>query len=136
MQGLFEAVNCNTTAVDMLIKASKIKVMSALIPCEQRQAVLPDMESLEDVDKFRYIRSSSSQTSRAPRRSEAGFILPGQYFPAILPWASTRNVVTFKGQGLPGSGAFDSALRLRDVTSTSNQRKGTKKAKDVRATSG
>ncbi len=41
----------------MRINASKTKVMSALIPGEHRQAVLLDGESLEDVDKFKYLSS-------------------------------------------------------------------------------
>ncbi len=41
----------------MRINASKTKVMSALIPGEQRQAVLLDGEPLEDVDKFKYLGS-------------------------------------------------------------------------------
>ncbi len=40
-----------------MINASKTKVMSALIPGEQRQAVLLDREPLEDVDKFKYLGS-------------------------------------------------------------------------------
>ncbi len=35
----------------------KTKVMSALNPDEQRQAVLLDGEPLEDVDKFKYLGS-------------------------------------------------------------------------------
>ncbi len=42
MQGLLEAVNRHGAAVGMRINASKTKVMSALIPGEQRQAVLLD----------------------------------------------------------------------------------------------
>ncbi len=52
MQGLLEAVNRHAAAVGMRINASKTKVMSALIPSEQRQAVLLDDEHLEDVGKF------------------------------------------------------------------------------------
>ncbi len=44
MQGLLETVNHHTTAVGMRIYASKTKVMSALIPCDQRQAVLLEGE--------------------------------------------------------------------------------------------
>ncbi len=36
---------------------SKTKAMSALIPGEQHQTVLPDGEPLEDVDKFKYLGS-------------------------------------------------------------------------------
>ncbi len=62
MQGLLEAVNRHAFAVGMRINASKTKVMPALIPGEQRQAVLLDGEPLEGVDKLK------SQTARAPRR--------------------------------------------------------------------
>ncbi len=41
----------------MCINASKTKVMSALVPDEQRQAVLLDSEPLEDVEKFKYLGS-------------------------------------------------------------------------------
>ncbi len=55
MQGLFEAVIRHAAAVDIRINASKTKVISALIPGEQRQAVRLDGEPLEDVDKFKYL---------------------------------------------------------------------------------
>ncbi len=57
MQGLLEAANRHAAAVGMRINASKTKVMSALIPGEQRQAILLDGEPLEDVDKFKYLGS-------------------------------------------------------------------------------
>ncbi len=57
MQGLLEAVYRHASAVGMRINASKTKVMSALIPGEQRQAVLLDGEPLEDVDKFKNLGS-------------------------------------------------------------------------------
>ncbi len=60
-QGLLEAINIYPAAVGTLSNASKTKVMSALIPGEQRQAVLLDGEPLEDVDKFKYIGSRRSQ---------------------------------------------------------------------------
>ncbi len=41
----------------MRISATKTKVMSALIPGEQRQDVLFYGEPLEDVDKFKYLSS-------------------------------------------------------------------------------
>ncbi len=56
-------------------KASKTKVMSALIPGEQRQAVLLDGEPLEDVDKFKYLGSMFMANGLATRRYEAGLIL-------------------------------------------------------------
>ncbi len=41
----------------MCINTSNTKVMSALVPGEQRQAVLRGRELLEDVDKFKYLGS-------------------------------------------------------------------------------
>ncbi len=41
----------------MRINASKTKVMLALIPGEQRQVVLLDDDTLEDVDEFKYLDS-------------------------------------------------------------------------------
>ncbi len=58
MQGLLGAVNCYATAVGLRINASKIKVMSALIPGEQRQAVLLNNEPAEDVGKFKILGSA------------------------------------------------------------------------------
>ncbi len=60
----------------MRINASKTKVMLALIPGELRQTVLLEDELLEDVDKFKYPVRCSPQTARAPKRSEAGLIVP------------------------------------------------------------
>ncbi len=57
MQGLFAALIRHAAAVGMRINASKTKVMSALIPGEQRQTALRDGEPLEDVDKFKYLGS-------------------------------------------------------------------------------
>ncbi len=47
----------SSSSYGMHINASKIKVMSTIIPGGQRQAVLLDGEPLEDVDKFRYLGS-------------------------------------------------------------------------------
>ncbi len=57
MQGLFEAVNRHATALDMRINASNTKMMSTLIPGEQRQPGLIVGEPLEDVDIFKYLGS-------------------------------------------------------------------------------
>ncbi len=57
MQGLLRAVNRHAEAVGIRINASKAKVMPALIPDEQRQAVLLDGEPFEDVGKFKYLGS-------------------------------------------------------------------------------
>ncbi len=60
-QGLLEFVNRG-----MRINASKTKVMSTLIPGEQRQAVLLNGEPLEDVDKFKYLGSMFVSNSQGP----------------------------------------------------------------------
>ncbi len=57
MQGLFAALIHHAAAVGMRIRASKTKLLSALIPGEQRQADLRDGEPLEDVDKFKHLGS-------------------------------------------------------------------------------
>ncbi len=57
MRRLLEAVNHCAATVGMCITASETKVMSALIPVEQRQAVLLDGEPIEGVDKFKYLSS-------------------------------------------------------------------------------
>ncbi len=62
MHDLLETVNHHAAAVGMLIKASKTKVVSALMSDEMCQAVLLDGDS------FKY--------ALTPKRSEAGLILP------------------------------------------------------------
>ncbi len=57
IKGLLDAVNRHAAAVSMRINASKTKVMSALVPDEQRQAVLLAGEPLGDVEKFKYLGS-------------------------------------------------------------------------------
>ncbi len=76
MQSLLEAVNHHAATVGMHINASKTKVMSALIPGDQRQTVLLDGELLRLLISSNTLVLFSSQTARAPKRSEAGLILP------------------------------------------------------------
>ncbi len=59
MRCLFEAVNRHAAVFGMHINALKIKVMSALLPDEQRQAILHDGEPLADVGKFEFLDSMS-----------------------------------------------------------------------------
>ncbi len=47
--------HCTSSAVGMRSSASITKVMSALIPGEQRQTALLDGAPLEDADKFKYL---------------------------------------------------------------------------------
>ncbi len=65
MQGLFEAVNYQTTAVGMRINVSKAKVASALLPCEQCQNVLLDGEALENAGKFKCLGSTLIASGKA-----------------------------------------------------------------------
>ncbi len=53
MQDPREAGNNHTEVVDMRINAPKTKVMSG----EQRPAVMPNGESLEEVEKLKYLGS-------------------------------------------------------------------------------
>ncbi len=55
MQSLLEAFGHHAATVGMRIYASKTKVMLALTPGDQRQAILLDCEPMEDVDKFKYL---------------------------------------------------------------------------------
>ncbi len=55
--GMPEAINRHVTAVGMRINGSKTKVMSALIPGEQRRAVLLGDEPFVDANQFKYIGS-------------------------------------------------------------------------------
>ncbi len=57
LQGPLEAADRHAAIIGMCINASKAKVMSALIPDEQRQAVLLDGEPVEDIEKFNYLGS-------------------------------------------------------------------------------
>ncbi len=78
--------------------------MSGTIPGEQLQAVLLDGVQLEDVGKFKY---------------------PGSLFIGNAAFAHLKSClrlrrqknIAYKGQGLAGSGALNSALRLRCVSS-------------------
>ncbi len=90
MQGLLEAVNCHAAAVGMRINASKTNVLSALIPGEQRQAVLLDGEHLGDVDKFKYLGSMIVANGQGTGEIEAGLIL-------LVPHSLAYNPVFCRG---------------------------------------
>ncbi len=95
--------------------------MSSHILGKQRQAVLLDGEPLEDVDIFQYVGGIfvGSGTERIISRinlARSTF----SHLQSCL-WRR-REISAYKGQGLPDSGAFDSALWLRAVASTSRRR--------------
>ncbi len=93
-------VNSYAFAACMRIHASKTKVMPALIPGVQRQIVLIVSGSLDEVDKF---IAKDQGTKEITNRINSTHPL----FPHCLKWT-----------GLPGSGAFDSAVQLQKVVST------------------
>ncbi len=75
VQSLLEAVNCHGAAVGMRINVPKNKLMSAVIPGEQRQAVLLDGGPLGILPNSRISARCLSQMARAPKMSEAEVIL-------------------------------------------------------------
>ncbi len=81
MQGLLEAANHPASAVRIRINASKTNVTSAFIPGEQRQVALLDGEFPDDIPRM----GGRRKMVRAPRRSEAGLILPIPHFLACNP---------------------------------------------------
>ncbi len=64
MGHFLNVISCVDDTVGMHMNASKTDVMSALIPGEQRQAVLLDSEPLDDVDKFKYYQGTEEIRSR------------------------------------------------------------------------
>ncbi len=114
-KAFFEAVNCHAAANGMRIKASKTKVMSALIPGEQRQAVLLEGEPLEDVNKFKYLCS---------RTFKAGLNLLVPHSLAFKPvFCRSVKYRCVQGAGLPGISALNFTLQLRDMTCTRSRRR-------------
>ncbi len=108
MQSLLEALNLQAAAVDTSINASKVKVMSALIPGEQHQAALLDGEPLRVWTNSSTSARCSSQTVRAPRRSDAGLIL-------FVPHSLVYNPVFGRGMRMLEVFANDSIRRILHV---------------------
>ncbi len=75
VQSLLEVVNCHGAAVGMRINVPKNKLMSALSPGEQCQAVPLDGEPLGMLPNSRISSRCLSQMARAPKMSEAELIL-------------------------------------------------------------
>ncbi len=75
---------------------------------------------MEDVEKFKKLGSMF-----VSKRSEAGLILSIPFAVACNPviGLGVKYISTYKGQGLTGSGALDSALRSPDMASTSSRRR-------------
>ncbi len=66
-----------------------------------------------DVDKFKYLGSIFIASGQGTEQISF----------AISSMVAAWNIVAYKGQGLPGSDALDSALRLRDMASASSRRR-------------
>ncbi len=76
VQGMLGAVNHHSTIADMHINASKTKAMLAFIPGEQDQAIPPDGESLENIDKFKYLSSMFVQNGQGSGTIRSVFCNP------------------------------------------------------------
>ncbi len=99
MPGLFKAVNRHAAAVGMRINASKTKVMSALIPGEQRQAVLLDGEPLEDVDKFKYLGSMFVANGQGTEDIRSRINLARSAFSRLQSCLWTRREISLRTKG-------------------------------------
>ncbi len=99
MQGLLEAVNRHVAAFSMRINASKTKVVSALIPGEQRQAVLPDGEPLEDVDKFKYLGSMFVANGQGTEEIRSRIYLARSAFSCLQSCLWSRREISLRTKG-------------------------------------
>ncbi len=108
MQGLLEAVNRPAAAVGMRINASKTKVMSALIPGEQRQAVLLDGEPLEDVDKFEYLGSMFVANGQGTKKIRTRINLDCSAFSRLQSCLWSRRKISLSTNGR----AYQAVVRL------------------------
>ncbi len=88
------------------------KVISAHMPGDQSQTVLLNGEPLENVDKFKYLGSMFVANGQSTEDIRGRINLARSAFSRLqschLSW---REMAGYKGQGLPGSGAIDSARR-------------------------
>ncbi len=99
MQGLLEAINLYPAAVGMLRNASKTKVMSELIPGEQRQAVLLDGEPLEDVNKFMYLGSMFVANGQGTEEIRSRFNLARSEFSRLQSCVWSRRAISLRKNG-------------------------------------
>ncbi len=106
----------------MRINASKTTVMPALIPGEQRQAVLLVGELLEDVEKFKYLGSMFIANGQGTEEIRRRINLARSALSRLQSYLWSRCEI-YKGQDLPGNGAIDSALWLRNIARPSGRRK-------------
>ncbi len=87
--------------------------MSALIPGDQRQAVLLDGESLEDFEKLKYLGSMFVANVQGTEEISSRINLARSAFSRLQSsLVAVRNIVARKRQGLPDSSALNFTIRL------------------------
>ncbi len=99
MQGLVEAVTHPATAFGWRINASKTKVMSALIPGEQRQALLLDGEHLEDVAKLKCLGSMFVANGQSTEAIRSRINLARAAFSRLQSCLSSRREISLRTEG-------------------------------------
>ncbi len=99
LQGLLEADNRHAAAVGMRINASKTKVMSALIPGDQRQAILLDAEPLEDVEKCQYLCSMFVAYGQGTEEIRSRINLARSAFFRLLSCLWSRREISLRTKG-------------------------------------
>ncbi len=85
--------------VGIRINASKTKVMSALIPGGQRQAVLFDGELLEDVDRFKYLASTFVANGQGTEDIRSTINLARSAFSCLQSCLWTRREISLRTKG-------------------------------------
>ncbi len=83
----------------MSIDVSKTKVMSALIPGEQRQAALLHGEPSEDVDKFKYVDSVFVGNGQGTGKIRNRIHLGRSAFPRLQSSVWSRREISFRIKG-------------------------------------
>ncbi len=83
----------------MRINASKTKVVSALVPDEQRQAVLLDDEPLEDVEKLKYLGSMFVANSQGTEEIRSRINLACSAFSRLQSCLSSRREISLRTKG-------------------------------------
>ncbi len=91
---------------------------------------MPGQQRMRDAGQLKGLRFACG-TPRVQSTINLHISLPA-YLGLYL--AAACNIVAYKGQLLPDNGAFDSAVRLRDVASTSGRRKDARGCRDYRFT--
>ncbi len=83
----------------MRINASKTKVMSALVPDEQRKASLLDGEPLEDVEKFKYFGSMFVANGQGTENIRSRINLPRSAFSRLQSCLRSRSEISLSTEG-------------------------------------